>query len=385
MLFGTMCSLHEEFGLRRVINARGTYTPLGVSRSPEPVIKATAESFRHFFDMEQLADLAGHEIARITGAEWGCITHCTAASITLSCAALMTGNQEIHISQLPDTTGMPSQIVIQGGHLVNYGHPIEQAIRLSGAKAVTAGTKIRCTPEELKDALRHDNVAGLILVESRLCRGDMVPLSAAISIAHEMDLPVVVDAAAQDLQLEQLLSLGPDLALFSAQKYLASPTAGLVIGKRDLVQAVHAQEHGIGRGMKTGKEAIIGAMVALQHRQRENTNDWIAAQKDKAESFAKSLSRLDHIHAELVEDPVGNPFCRVRAWIDPDASGMFAKDVEKALAAGDPMISVQDHTESEQALMFEIVALNREELEMICSRLAVILSGGRLDDRADPQ
>ena len=40
------------------------------------------------------------------------------------------------------------------------------------------------------------------------------------------------------------------------------------------------------------------------------------------------------------------------------------------------MIVVQDHAECEQALMFEIVALSREELEMICSKLEIILSGG---------
>ncbi|MDJ0955828.1 MAG: aminotransferase class V-fold PLP-dependent enzyme [Arenicellales bacterium] len=360
----------------RVINARGTYTPLGVSRSPEPVVRATAESLRHFFDMEQLADQAGHEIARITGAEWGCVTHCTAASITLSCAALMTGINVIHINQLPNTTGMRSGIVIQGGHLVNYGHPIEQAVRLSGAKVLSAGTKTRCTSEELYDTLRHDNVAGLLLVKSRLCQGDMVPVPAAISMVHELGLPVIVDAAAQDLQMEKLLSLGADLTLFSGQKYLASPTAGLVIGKRDFVQAVHAQERGIGRGMKAGKEAIVGVIAALQYRHREKRDSWIAAQKEKADVFAQHLNDLDHVRAELVEDPLGNPFSRVRAWIDQDSSGVSARDVEKVLSAGAPMIVVQDHAESERALMFEIVALNREELETICSRLATILPDG---------
>ena len=362
--------------LTRVINARGTYTPLGVSRSPEPVIKATAESLRHFFDMEELADGAGREIARITGAQWGCITHCTAASITLSCAALMTGNKDINISRLPDTTGMASRIVIQGGHLINYGHSIEQAIRLSGAQPIIAGTEDRCTPAQLNDGLRLDNVAGLILVESRLCQGDMVSSASAISIAREMNLPVIVDGAAQDLQMDRLLALDADLTLFSAQKYLGSPTAGLVIGRRDLVQAVHAQERGIGRGMKAGKEAIVGAIVALQHRHHESKDSWIAVQKDKAEAFAQSLSQLDHVQAELVKDPVGNPFFRVRAWIDHHSSGMSANDIEKTLSAGDPMIVVQDHAESEQALMFEIVALTQEELELICYRIAAILSGG---------
>ena len=148
-----MRSLHEEYKLRRVINARGTFTPLGVSRTPEPVVEATAEALRHFFDMGELSNWAGREIARLTDAEWGAVTHCTAASITMSCAAMMSCSDARKIAQLPDTRGMNTGVVVQAGHLVNYGQAIEQAIRLSGARVVVAGSHDRCTSAQLREAL----------------------------------------------------------------------------------------------------------------------------------------------------------------------------------------------------------------------------------------
>ena len=58
-----------------------------------------------------------------------------------------------------------------------------------------------------------------------------------------------------------------DLVLVSAQKYLASPTAGLIIGRKRLVHACRAHEKGIGRAMKATKEAVIGVLAALEERQ----------------------------------------------------------------------------------------------------------------------
>ena len=369
-----MTTLHDKYQLSRVINARGTFTPLGVSRCSEPVIEATAESLRHFFDMGELAEKAGCEIARMTGAEWGAVTHCSAASITLGCAAIMTRGEDDRIAQLPDVKGLNSTFVIQTGHLVNYGQPIEQAIRLSGAKTLAVGSRDRCTTDELVEALNQKGVAGLVLVASRLCVGDMVSLADAIDFAHDAGLPVMIDAAAQDLQMESLLELGAELTIFSAQKYLASPTASLVIGKKDWVEAVHAQERGIGRGMKAGKEAIVGAITALRCRYEENQQAWSQAQQEKADIFVDALNEIACLRAELVPDSVGNPFSRVRVWTDPKACGRTASEIERTLIAGEPIISVQDHSDSDRALMFEIVGLTQEELMVICARLSTLLA-----------
>lgn len=84
--------LFEKYGLRRVINACGKMTHLaGAIVLPEIASKA-AESLRHFFVLDELQAAAGRIIAQATGAEHGCVTACTAAGITLSVAASMTGS-----------------------------------------------------------------------------------------------------------------------------------------------------------------------------------------------------------------------------------------------------------------------------------------------------
>jgi len=365
--------LHRKYGLRTVINARGTFTPLGVSRTPEPVIDATAEALRHFIDIAALQDAAGRTMVDIAGCEWGTVTNCVAAAISLSVAATMTGADKDKIALLPDTTGMNNKVVIPAGHLVDYGHPIEQDIRLAGGAVVAVGTERRCTADDVEAGLSVGGVTALLLVESRLCRGDNLATRAAVEIAHRCGLPVILDGAAQDLRLPDLVATGADLILISAQKYLSAPTAGIVLGRRDLVDAVRCQDGGIGRGMKAGKEAIVGAMAALEYRQSLDLNAWARDRKREAQDFADDLNRIPAISAELVADPTHGPFWRVHAWIDEATAPISARQLAAELGKGDPAIFVFEQDAGDGILSFELLSLLAEERALIVAQVARIL------------
>ncbi|MGI9384544.1 MAG: aminotransferase class V-fold PLP-dependent enzyme [Methyloligellaceae bacterium] len=366
--------LHKDYGLRELINARGVFTPLGVSRTPEPIIEAVAEALRHFFDMAELQDTTGRTIAEITGSEWGTVTNCAAASITISVAAAMTGTDAEKIARLPDTTGLANRVVIQAGHLVDYGQPIEQAIRLAGAEVVVAGGPDRCTRQDLETALATENVAALVVVDSRLIAGETVPPAQAVALAHAIGLPVILDGAAQDLRLDELIATGADLIAVSAQKYLSGPTAGLVFGTRALVDAVNAQGKGIGRGMKAGKEAVFGALAALKLRQTLDLARWETVKLQEAETFAAHIAGLPGITTELVPDPTKGPFCRVHATIDPAAVGKPAGQVISELAQGDRPIFVYAEPQRPGTIVLELMELTDEEREAIAVRLKEILA-----------
>ena len=114
--------------------------------------------------LDELQAAAGRIIAEATGAESGCVTACTAAGITLSVAATMTGTSLPKVLQLPDTNGMKKRVLIQKGHCVNYGNPIEQGIRLAGAEVTEVGTVNRCLPAQLRHELEKGGVTAIVHV-----------------------------------------------------------------------------------------------------------------------------------------------------------------------------------------------------------------------------
>lgn len=359
----------ETYGLRRVINARGTFTPLGVSRSSETVAAETGAALQHFFHMGDLQDRAGRIIADGTGAEDAAVCHCAAAAITIACAAVMAGADPERVARLPDTRGMKSRVVIQAGHMVNYGHPIEQAVRLSSAQVIVAGGPEACSSEALDAALDHADTAALLLVDSRLCKGTMVAPTDAVSLARERGIPVIVDAAAQDLRMADVLSYGADLTIFSAQKYLAAPTVGLVLGKKVPVAAFRAQDKGIGRGMKASKESILGLLAAVRARGAQDENTWRDAKADEAEAFAEALGTLSGVSARTVPDPTNGPFRRVEAAFGPTLSGRTAVEIAAALSEGDPAIFVYDADAQAGRLGFELMALLADERAILIERI----------------
>lgn len=365
--------LHDQYGLTQVINARGPFTPLGVSRSGDRVAAAAAQALSGFFVMEELQDLAGRTIARITGAEAGTVVHCTSSAITLSVAASMTGQSPARIAALPDTTGMPTAVVIPAGHAIDYGHPILQDIRLAGATPVLAGSDTECTLADLEADLARPGTACLLFVSSRLVRGAGVPLAEAVAAAHRHGVPVVVDAAAQDFRIEELLGTGADLVAVSGQKYLGSPTAGLVIGRAGPVAAVRAQEKGIGRAMKASKEAVFGVLAALQVRQELDLDAWQREQTDKVARFVDRAGALPGITAAADADPTGLPFPRARISVDPAGAGPDAAALATALRTGSPSIWLMTQHQDEGDLILELVPLTDGELDVILARLAELL------------
>lgn len=366
--------MYDRFGLTRVINARGTYTPLGVSRSTEGVREAVSEALAGFYIVEELQAVASRYIGAFTGAEAGTVVHCASAAITLSIAASMAGLRADRIEALPDTTGMDNRAVLPAGHAVDYGHPILQDIRLAGAQPVLAGTDDACSMSQLEDALSEQFIACLVLVSSRLTRGEPVSIEKAVAAAHRRGVPAIIDGAAQDMRIGELLATGADLVLISAQKYLRAPTAGLVIGRSEMVAAVRAQEKGIGRSMKASKEGILGALAALQERKAGDLDDWQEQQARKVSDFASRADRISDISALVVPDRAGMPFPRVRLQFESANAMKSAGAAASYLRSGNPSVWVMEDEIDQGALVLELVPLDEDEINTVLVRLAEFIS-----------
>lgn len=366
--------LYEKYRLTRVINACGKMTHLAGAIVLPEVVEEVTHAMGCFYDLDELQDRAGEVIARATGAQWGCVTACTAAGISLGVAAAMTGNDLGRVWQLPDTTGMANEVVIQKGHAVNFGAPVTQMIRLAGAAAVEIGTVHRSTEEQLRHAIGERTAAVVFVVSHHTVRYGALPLTRVVRIAREHGVPVIVDGAAQSFVIKEILGAGADLVICSGHKYLSGTTAGVVCGREDLVRAVNLQNRGIGRPMKVGKEGIVGAMAALEYRMRLDVAGWEAEQNRKMERVMSRLDGIDGIGLSVDADPNGNPFSRARVTVDADKTGLSAAVINLAMLEGDPSIRLRAHHTDEGYFTVDAMELTDEEVELTCDRLVGILS-----------
>ena len=139
-------------------------------------VEAGAAIQQHFVNIDQLQTRAGRVIARLTGAEAGFVTACSAAGIVIGVAGCMAGANLARIEKLPDTTGMKNEVVVQSGHLINYGAPIDQAVRMAGARVVPAGTAALVHGFHLEDCINDNTAAALYVVSHHVVQEGQIPL-----------------------------------------------------------------------------------------------------------------------------------------------------------------------------------------------------------------
>lgn len=356
-----------RFGLRRVINVSGTETPYGASPVREEVLQAVLQLVPHSVMMHELQTAASATIARATGAEAGCVTGCTAASIAMSVAGAMTGTDLGRVEQLPDTSGMKQEVVLQRGHEVSYGHHVSQNARIAGARIVEIGAVHQTGLYQLRHALNENTAAGLYVVSHLVAPHGMIPLEEFIAACSSKRVPVIVDAASVS-NPKPFIQAGADLVLWSAHKGFKSLTAGYVAGRRELVQACLFQEHGIGRPMKVGKEGVIAAIAALEA--------WEA--RDVAGESAKLSARIGRVVNRLGALPGvrATPQDRqVSLRIDSGKSGVTAAALAAWLAHGNPAIIVWHHRALDGELLVTLSNVDDGTADSVCDAIERGLAG----------
>lgn len=365
--------LYKKYRLTRIINGNGKMTKLAGAVVLPEILEPVNAALQCFFDIDELQARAGEIIAHATGAQAGCVTACTAAGITLSVAASMSGTDAGKVSQLPDTSGMRYQVVLQKGHAVNFGAPITQMVRLAGAVPIEVGTVNGTSEHDIVHALNEDTAALLYVVSHHTTRFGNIPLHRFVEIAHAHNLPVIVDAAAQSFLIKEIVATGADSVICSGHKYLSGTTAGIVCGQHDLIKAVHAQNRGIGRPMKVGKEGIVGVMASLEHRLALDLESWETDQNRKMNMVIEQLSDIAGISLSVDPDPNGNPFSRARVTVNAQHAGLSAAVICKAMAAGDPVISLRAHHTDEGYFNVDTIEMDDADVALTCNRLQAIL------------
>ena len=326
-----------------IINVSGTMTALGASSVSPDVIEAMASVLPKFVDMVDLQRSACRVIQRVIECEAGFVTSCSAAGIAIGVAACMTGANMVKVEQLPDTSGMKREVLLQRGHSVWFGGSVLQMARLSGARVVEVGDVTRAGAYQLEGAISELTAAALYVVSHHTVQYGLIDLETFSSVAHAHGIPVIVDAASES-NMKVFFERGADLVCYSGHKFLAGPTSGIVAGRADLIEAglLH-QYHGIGRAMKVGKESIVGATASLERWCHLDHNTILAKQDEILDLFVQGLSKIAGLTLSLELDPSESPTKRVKVTVDAQVVGLEAFEIANELKSNDPAVYVRDN------------------------------------------
>ena len=285
--------LHERArpSLRRVINATGVVLHTGLGRAPlaEEAIEAVADVAAGYSNLEidlqsgQRGDRHGHvrELLReLTGAEDALVVNNNAAATYLALNTLAAGREA----------------VVSRGQLVEIGgsYRMPDIMAASGCRMVEVGTTNRTHPRDYERAITADTAVLLHVhtsnyrIQGFVSSPSVAELAALVAKRPAPFRPLVVDdlgsglldkripwPAAEDSQdaapdpehwdepsVRDSVEAGADLTLFSGDKLLGGPQAGVIVGRAALIDRL--QENALTRTFRPDKMTLAALEATLR-------------------------------------------------------------------------------------------------------------------------
>ncbi len=372
--FGQTGNVYEELGLTTVINGQGTMTYLGGSLlrpEAEAVMRLASLHFVNIMDLEAAAGRKISEMLKLPQGYTAIVTSGAASAIQNGYSGILTGDTIAHIRQIPDLTGLKSEVLIQKAHRSPWDHQI----RATGVKLIEVETvaDVHNAINERTAAMHFLNLAD---PDGQIKRREW------LALAHAANLPAFIDAAADTppkSNLSEYANMGYDLVSFSGGKAIRGPQcSGLLIGRQNLVRSallnMSPNEDVLGRIAKVGKEEIIGLTKTIELYLAEDEE---ALQKDQwrqLDTISAAVSQISGVSISKNVPPIANNFPTMQIHLDPGRTGIRAREVVEKLAAGKPSI-VLTAGESPDSNTIEITAIDLQpgQDKMIGDALAKIL------------
>jgi L-seryl-tRNA(Ser) seleniumtransferase len=271
--------------LRPVVNATGVIIHTNLGRAPLSVealaaMSAVGGGYSTLeYDLEPGArGKRDRHIERIlldvTGAEAGMVVNNNASAVLLALLAL----------------AQAREVIISRGQLIEIGggFRIPDVMAQSGAQMVEVGTTNRTHRRDYERAIT-EQTAAIVRAHASNFRvigfTEAVPLAELSALAHARDLLVLddigsgalLDTASFGLSHEptaqESLADGADLVMFSGDKLLGGPQAGIVIGRADLIDTL--KKHPLARAIRADKLCLAGLSATLEHYRRGEALDKI--------------------------------------------------------------------------------------------------------------
>jgi L-seryl-tRNA(Ser) seleniumtransferase len=388
--------------LRRAVNATGVVLHTGLGRAPlsEAAQQALASVAGGYSNLQ--SDVGSgtrmHRevhvealLQRLTGAEAAVVVNNNAAATVLVLNTLAAGRE----------------VIVSRGEMIEIGGAfrIPDIIALSGCRLVEIGCTNRTHLRDYQRALT-ENTALLLSVHQSNYRiqgfASQVPVAAVAALAHQHRLLCAHDlgsGAFLDLQqyglphepsVPESIAAGADVAFFSGDKLIGGPQCGIVVGKADLVEAMHRnpyyrvfrvdkltlaaleatlrlfldpehlpERHRVTAMLTAPLASLQARAEALAERLRATCRDWLAVEVRAGESEIGGGSLAGHTL------PTAVVRCRAR--------DLTAKDLADRLRLGDPPVFARVH---DDAVVLDVRTLLPGEEETVAAAIAALGSGG---------
>jgi len=394
--------IYDRFGVKTVINAAGAMTRYGGTMVDDEVLDAMKEAAKYFVRMDELQAAASKIIAERTHAEAGIVTAGAAAALTLGTAACLAGLDVARMNRLPDTSGISNEVLMPWHQISGYEH----AIRAAGAKVIGVGIPNDVTPpDKVYITTKYDVESAItektVAIASAIQEGSHPPLKDLVEIGKKYNIPVILDASDQlppVANLHKFVDMGADLVCFSGGKGIRGPQAsGILCGRRHLIASAVLQMldtagepfdkwepprslipkeklrgkpmHGIGRGMKVTKEAIVGLLVALENFTEEK---YARKEKQLKKLIAGITAHLEGIVGVEVKRnggyfKGGHPGLEIK--IDEKILGKSAAAIFERLKDGEPSILLGDRDIAKGILLLNSINMDEEMAKLVGEHL----------------
>ena len=291
-------------GLRRIVNATGVvlHTNLGRSVLSERAVSAVVEAATRFSNLEydvaagrrgSRYDRAVPLLRELTGAEDALVVNnCAGATLLALAAVVGEGEPEVIVSR--------GQLIEIGG-----GFRIPEVLALSGAKLREVGTTNRTRLSDYEAAI-GENTRAILWVHPSNFEIQGFTESVGVAELSSLGLPVIADVGSGALlpfgdepRVGDAVRDGAALTVFSGDKLLGGPQAGITVGSAPLVSAM--RRHPLARALRADKLCLAALEATLASYLEGNAAEELPTLRmlrapeeeirDKAEVLARALAR----------------------------------------------------------------------------------------------
>lgn len=363
--------LIKELGLRKFINAAGTYTFMSGSLMHDEVVEAIMACSKEFVLIDDVQDKVGEKIAAICHAEAATVTAGCWSALVLGTAGVLTGMDMKKVAQLPDLEGMKSEVLVQKAHNQGYVH----ALTNTGIKIIEIETA-----EELEQAV-NDKTAMMWFLNYASMDGKISDKE-WVALGKKFKIPTMIDMAADVPPVENLWkfnNMGFDLVCVSGGKDLRGPqSAGILMGKQDLIAAARlsAPPRGgnIGRGMKVNKEEIMGMWVALEKFVSIDHVKEMKMWENQIAVIEAALKKIKGVTTSVSVPPIANCTPTLNFTWDKNIIKMTRDEFQDKLRKGNPSIEVIGGKEDSVNITAWMLKSGQEKI--VATRVNEVLSKG---------